>query len=124
MPGFFFFKSLYFTNNLCYFMSIYYKGRWMSINKDTIRYVANLARLEINEASLDKFADQVDEILEYINTLNQVDTSKVQGTSHAIALTNSFREDRVKEHLENSQALSNAPEKEDGTFVVPKIVGR
>jgi len=97
---------------------------FMTITKDEIIHVANLARLEINEASLDKFADQIDEILEYINTLNQVDTSKVQGTSHAIALTNSFREDRVKEHLENSQALSNAPEKEDGTFVVPKIVGR
>jgi aspartyl-tRNA(Asn)/glutamyl-tRNA(Gln) amidotransferase subunit C len=96
----------------------------MTITKDEIIHVANLARLEINEASLDKFADQVDEILEYIKTLNQVDTSKVQGTSHAIALTNLFREDRVKEHLENSQALSNAPEKEAGTFVVPKIVGR
>jgi len=96
----------------------------MTITKDEIIHVANLARLEISEASLDKFADQVDEILEYINTLNQVDTSKVQGTSHAIALTNAFREDHVKEHLENRQALFNAPEKEDGTFVVPKIVGR
>lgn len=96
----------------------------MTITKDEIIHVANLARLKINEAALDKFADQIDEILEYINTLNQADTSKVQGTSHAIALTNAFREDRIKEHLENSKALANAPEKENGTFVVPKIVGR
>jgi len=96
----------------------------MAITKEEIMHVANLARLEIDEAALDKFADQVDNILEYINNLNQVDTSTIQGTSHAIALTNSFREDRVKEHLKNSLALSNAPEKENGAFVVPKIVDR
>lgn len=96
----------------------------MKITKDEIIHVANLARLEIDEASLDKVTEQIGRILEYVDTLKQVDTNNIQGTSHAITLTNAFREDIVKEDLTNNQALSNAPEKENGAFVVPKIVGR
>jgi len=96
----------------------------MRITKDEIIHVANLARLEINDASLDKITEQVGHILEYVDTLNQADTNDVQGTSHAITLTNAFREDLPKDHLSNDQALSNAPEKEEGAFVVPKVVGR
>ncbi|MBA4367731.1 MAG: Asp-tRNA(Asn)/Glu-tRNA(Gln) amidotransferase GatCAB subunit C [Desulfobacterium sp.] len=96
----------------------------MKITKNEIIHVANLARLEIDEASLDKVTEQIGRILEYVDTLNQVDTKNIQGTSHAITLTNAFREDIIKDHLTNNQALSNAPEKENGAFVVPKIVGR
>ena len=96
----------------------------MKITKNEIIHVANLARLEIDEASLDTVTEQIGRILEYVDTLNQVDTKNIQGTSHAITLTNAFREDIIKEQLTNNQALSNAPEKENGAFVVPKIVGR
>jgi len=96
----------------------------MKITKNEIIHVANLARLEIDEASLDKVTEQISRILEYVDALNQVDTKNIQGTSHAITLNNAFREDIVKEDLTNNQALSNAPEKENGAFVVPKIVGR
>ncbi len=96
----------------------------MKITKNEIIHVANLARLEIDEASLDKVTEQISRILEYVDTLNQIDTKNIQGTSHAITLTNAFREDIVKEDLTNNQALFNAPEKENGAFVVPKIVGR
>ncbi|MCP4110268.1 MAG: Asp-tRNA(Asn)/Glu-tRNA(Gln) amidotransferase subunit GatC, partial [Desulfobacteraceae bacterium] len=51
-----------------------------------------------------------------------VDTDGVRPTSHAIFLTNAFREDQEKEHLENDMVLANAPEKEDGSFVVPKVI--
>ena len=95
----------------------------MKITKDEVIYVAELARLDLDEASIDKFARQIGIILEYVDTLNQVDTKGVRPTSHAIFLTNAFLEDKERAHLSSDMALSNAPEKEDGAFVVPKVIG-
>jgi aspartyl-tRNA(Asn)/glutamyl-tRNA(Gln) amidotransferase subunit C len=101
------------------------KGRFndMKITKDEVLYVAQLARLELDEESIEKFAGQIDEILGYIEKLNQADTREIKPTSHAIFLTNAFRDDEEKEHIDRELALANAPEKEDGSFVVPKVVG-
>ena len=95
----------------------------MKITKEEVLYVAHLARLDLDEESIEKFAGQIDEILGYIEKLNQVDTNGIKPTSHAISLTNAFRNDEKKEPIERGLALANAPEKEDGQFVVPKIVG-
>jgi aspartyl-tRNA(Asn)/glutamyl-tRNA(Gln) amidotransferase subunit C len=95
----------------------------MKITKDDVLYVADLARLELDEASIDVYAEQIANILEYVDMLNRVDTEGVNPTSHAISLTNAFREDEPKSHLERDLALANAPEREDGNFIVPKIVG-
>ena len=96
----------------------------MKITREEVIHVANLARLDVDEALIDKFAKQIGMILEYIDSLNRVDTEGVTPTSHAISLTNAFREDDERQGFDSDSALSNAPEKEDGTFVVPKIVGR
>ena len=77
----------------------------------------------MDEASIETFADQIGNILEYVGTLNRVDTEGVQPTSHAIFINNAFREDRDHAHLDREAALSNAPEREDGNFVVPKVIG-
>ena len=95
----------------------------MKITKDEVIRVANLAHLQIDEASTDKLALQLGTILEYVDTLNRVDTKDVTPTSHAIFLTNVFREDKVKEAFDRDAALANAPEKEDGNFLVPKVIG-
>jgi aspartyl-tRNA(Asn)/glutamyl-tRNA(Gln) amidotransferase subunit C len=95
----------------------------MKISRDDVLYVADLARLELDEASIDAFAEQIANILEYVDMLNRVDTAGVSPTSHAISLTNAFRDDEQKEHLERDLALANAPERENGSFIVPKIVG-
>ena len=95
----------------------------MKISRDEILHVANLARLELEETAVEKFVDQIGTILEYVDKLNRVDTKGVRPTSHAIALTNAFRDDEPRPHLENEDALGNAPAKEDGSFVVPKVVG-
>lgn len=95
----------------------------MKITKDDVLYVADLARLELDEASIDKFAGQIGTILDYVAKLNAVDTEGIQPTSHAISLTNAFRKDEQIEHLEREKALANAPEKEEGSFIVPKVVG-
>jgi aspartyl-tRNA(Asn)/glutamyl-tRNA(Gln) amidotransferase subunit C len=95
----------------------------MKITKDEVLYVADLARLDLDDASIDKFAGQIGDVLEYVDKLNEVDTEGLQPTSHAISLTNAFREDEQRPPLDREQALANAPEKEDGNFVVPKVVG-
>ncbi len=95
----------------------------MKITKEEVLYVAHLARLDLDAESIEKFAGQIDEILGYIEKLKQVDTENIKATSHAIFLTNAFREDEEQEHLDRDRVLANAPESEDGSFVVPKIVG-
>jgi len=94
----------------------------MKITQDEVLHVASLARLEIDDADVDRFAGQVGTILDYVDTLKKVDTTGVPATSHAITLTNAFREDEVKGQLDPEDALANAPEKESGAFVVPKII--
>jgi len=95
----------------------------MKITKEEVMYVAELARLDLDEASIEMFANQIGKILEYVAALNRVNTDNVPPTSHAIFLTNAFREDETKKHLDRDMALSNAPEKEDGNFIVPRIIG-
>jgi len=94
----------------------------MKITHEEVRYVADLARLDLDESAVEKFAGQIDEILAYIDKLNEVDTEGVDPTSHAIFLTNAFREDEPAAHLQRDRALANAPEQEEGCFVVPKII--
>ena len=94
----------------------------MKITKEEVLYVAQLARLDLDADAIDKFAGQIDEILGYIEKLNQVDTQGVKPTSHAISLTNAFRDDVERQHLERERALANAPEAEEGQFVVPRII--
>lgn len=95
----------------------------MKITREEILHVAHLARLELDEAAIDRFAGQIGTVLEYVDQLQRVDTQGVPSTSHAISLTNAFREDEEKEHLDPDAVLANAPEQEDGSFVVPKVVG-
>jgi aspartyl-tRNA(Asn)/glutamyl-tRNA(Gln) amidotransferase subunit C len=61
-------------------------------------------------------------ILEYVETLNSVDTDGVSATFHAISITNAFREDEEGSHLDREKSLANAPETDEGHFVVPKII--
>ncbi|CAB5128110.1 Aspartyl-tRNA(Asn) amidotransferase subunit C (EC @ Glutamyl-tRNA(Gln) amidotransferase subunit C (EC [Olavius algarvensis associated proteobacterium Delta 3] len=95
----------------------------MNITKDEVAYVATLARLELSEKAIDTFSEQIGDILAYVDKLNEVNTDGVPPTSHAISLSNAFREDKPVEHLDRDKALQNAPEKEDGDFMVPKVVG-
>lgn len=94
----------------------------MKISKKEILHVAHLARLDIDEIDVDRFAGQIGTILDYVDTLKQVDTTGVSATSHAITLTNAFREDALQDHLDPEESLANAPDKEDGAFVVPKVI--
>ncbi len=94
----------------------------MSITKEEVQHVAHLARLEFSEEELGRFTEQLAQILTYVEKLNELDTSQVEPTYHALKLTNVFREDEIKESIPTDEALSNAPERENGFFVVPKVI--
>lgn len=94
----------------------------MKITKEEVEHVANLARLELDEDAIERFASQIGDILAYVDKLKKVDTKGVAPTSHAISLTNAFREDEVRDHLARDRSLANAPEKEDGAFLVPRVI--
>jgi aspartyl-tRNA(Asn)/glutamyl-tRNA(Gln) amidotransferase subunit C len=94
----------------------------MEITKAQVQHVAHLARLELDEEAIDTFAAQISEILQYVDKLQRIDTEGIAATSHAISLTNAFRDDEERAHLQPEAALANAPAKEEGSFVVPKII--
>jgi aspartyl-tRNA(Asn)/glutamyl-tRNA(Gln) amidotransferase subunit C len=94
----------------------------MPITAEQVQHVANLSRLSIKPAAVEKLAQQLAGILEYMQKLNEVDTAGVQPTSHALELTNAFRADELHNCLSPDQALRNAPVREDDNFVVPKVI--
>ncbi len=95
----------------------------MNISAEQVRHVAQLARLTIDAAEVESVARQLADILAYVETLNEVDTRGVVPTAHATPLTNAFREDRAQPHIGVDRALANAPAREQGCFVVPKVIG-
>lgn len=95
----------------------------MKITKEEIAHVANLARLNLDEDSIELFAKQVRDILAYMEKLNHLNTDGVPSTSHAISITNAFREDEIGPAISPEAALSNAPEIENEMFVVPRVIG-
>jgi len=87
-----------------------------------VAYVAHLARLEFSEAEEELFTGQLNDILLYMDKLNEVDTAGVEPLSHAISLSNAFREDRVQESLSQDLSLANAPDPRGEFFRVPKVI--
>ncbi len=94
----------------------------MAITIKDVEYVAKLARLKLTDEEKEKYSKQLGDILNYINKLNEIDTSDIEPTSHVVSVSNVFREDRVKPSLSRKEILSNAPEKEKGFFKVKKII--
>ena len=94
----------------------------MKITKEQVEHVARLARLAITEEEKAVFSEQLSAILTYVEQLNQLDTSKVEPTSHVISMQNVFREDRIKKSLPREEVLAGAPEATDEFFRVPRII--
>jgi aspartyl-tRNA(Asn)/glutamyl-tRNA(Gln) amidotransferase subunit C len=92
------------------------------INKNTVTYIASLARLHLDEAEADKFARNLEDILHYVKQLNKLDVKDVKPTSHVLDVENVFREDVVTPSLSNDQALGFAVDKYKGFYKVPKVI--
>ena len=93
------------------------------ISRDDVAHLANLARIDLDDHELDQLAPQLAVILESIKSISDVAADDVPPTSHALPLTNVFREDVARPGLTAEQALSGAPAVEDQRFAVPRILG-
>jgi aspartyl-tRNA(Asn)/glutamyl-tRNA(Gln) amidotransferase subunit C len=97
------------------------------ITKDEIRKIANLAHLEISEAEIELYTGQIAEIVNYVEQLNELDTSSVDpalgGLTKEGAATDTSREDTVRPSLGQEAALAEAPDALAGHFRVPKVLG-
>ena len=93
------------------------------IDEKTVKHVAFLSRLSLNEKELKVYSSQLASILTYISKLNEIDTRNVPPTSHVISsLKNVYRKDVLKASLKMDEALNNAPSREGAFFKVPPII--
>lgn len=93
------------------------------ISDDTIEYVGILAKLELTEQEKEDAKADMEKMLDYIDTLNELDTEGTEPMSHVFPVNNVFREDIVTNGDGSADTLANAPLKKDDSFKVPKTIG-
>jgi aspartyl-tRNA(Asn)/glutamyl-tRNA(Gln) amidotransferase subunit C len=94
----------------------------MSLDTASVKKIARLARLRLDEAQLAPMADELNRILSFVEQLNEVETAGVPPMTAAVAMKLKMREDIVSEGGDAEAVLRNAPAREGGFFVVPKVV--
>ena len=94
----------------------------MKISAEEVERVAVLARLRLTEAEKSQLTRQLDDILEYMETLSQLDTTGVAPFTHPLDTANAFREDAVTNQPNPEALLANAPDRDGTFFKVPKII--
>lgn len=94
----------------------------MALSRDEVRHVAELARLEFSEDEEEQMAEEMSQILDYVDKLDEIDTSGVPPMSHVLDVSNVFRADEVESRIDQEQALAPAPETDGAYFQVPKVV--
>ena len=94
----------------------------MAVDIEEIKRIASLARLEFSDKELQRFTTDLNQILQYVEKLNELNTDSVEPTYHPISYDNVMRPDEAGECLSVDQALRNAPEKTWQYFVVPKVI--
>ena len=92
------------------------------ISDETMEYVGILAKLELSDAEKEAAKRDMGRMLDYIDKLNELDTSGVESMSHVFPVSNVFREDVVENGDEHEKMLANAPKVKDGMYQVPKTV--
>lgn len=95
----------------------------MSLSEQEVRHVAMLARLALTDDEVASLRDDLNSILNHIDTIQQLDLASVAPTAHAIPVTNVTRDDVVVPGLSRDVALMNAPAEQDGAFLIPQISG-
>lgn len=94
----------------------------MELNRETTQKLAELAKLEFNDQELDAIQKDLQQMIGFIEKLNELDTSNVEPLTHIGSEDNLLREDEVKGSVDNSTALKNAPAAEGDFFTVPKVI--
>ncbi len=94
----------------------------MSVTRKDVEYIAELARLKFNDQELDSFTEDLNEVLTYIDKLNELNTDNIEPLSHPVEGNNAFREDIVRPSVSTEDALKNAPDRDESFFKVPKVI--
>lgn len=94
----------------------------MSVTRKDVEHIAELARLSFEENELESFTSELNEILNYVEKLQELNTENVEPLSHPIEGHNVFREDKLMPSISTEDALRNAPDKDDKFFKVPKVI--
>jgi aspartyl-tRNA(Asn)/glutamyl-tRNA(Gln) amidotransferase subunit C len=92
------------------------------IDEAQVRKVAKLSRLDLTEAEVEEFTDQLSAILDYVEKMNKLDTEGIEPLAHCLPISNVFRDDCIVESLGTEKALANAPQRDGEFFKVPKIL--
>ncbi len=101
------------------------KGQGKGKNKisdETMEYVGILAKLELSPEEKERAKKDMEEMLDYIDKLNELDTTGTEPMSHVFPVHNVFREDVITNGDDHENMLKNAPEAKDGSYLVPKTV--
>ncbi len=99
----------------------------MALSEKDVLYVADLAHLELTEQEVKKFVPQLDAVLEYVQKLNQLETSGIEPmaqVTYPAGENPALRDDQAKRTFTQEEALSNAPEQGGGCFKVPQVIER
>ncbi len=99
----------------------------MALTEKDVRYVAELAHLELTEDEVKKFLPQLDSILEYMKKLNELDTNGIEPmaqVTYRASENPSLRSDQAQKTFAQDRALANAPERDAGCFKVPRVIER
>lgn len=94
----------------------------MKVTRELVIHIAELAHLKLKEDEIEKFQKELNQILEYVENLNEIDTSNVEPLSHPLPAINVFREDNVQESIPREEALKNAPDATEEFFKVPRVI--
>ncbi|MFQ5692938.1 MAG: Asp-tRNA(Asn)/Glu-tRNA(Gln) amidotransferase subunit GatC [Nitrospinota bacterium] len=94
----------------------------MKLTREQVEHVAELARLKFSDEELERFREQLGNILSYIDILNEADTEEVEPVTTVLPMENVFREDEVRSPLPREDFLSLAPAAAHGHYKVPKVI--
>lgn len=94
----------------------------MQINREEIIHIAKLANLSLTDEEIDKYTNDMEEILTFANTVNNVNTDDIDELASLEDNYNVFRKDEVKAFGNREELLKNAPSQEDGMFKIPKVI--
>ena len=94
----------------------------MEVSKEEILHIAKLANLNIKDEEIDKYAKNLEDILNFVKVLNDVDTDNVEESIGTTNSFNVFRKDEIKEFEDKEALLQNAPEQESNMFKIPKVI--
>ena len=94
----------------------------MKITAEEVKYVANLAKLYVDEEETGKLTSEMESIINFANMLSEIDTQCIAPTNHAMKVQNVFREDIIEKSYSQEDILKNAPSQEGGCYLVPKVV--